>query len=202
MVDDLSPEYHKALDEARAHHASSKTYSGKFLRPHAPFILELIQRFRAGSVLDYGCGKGAQYTWVSHGGDASIPEGLTIEQYWGVPVTKYDPAYPPFATEPVGKFDLVICTHVLGSIPIADLHVIVPRIFRYARDGVYFAEKIGEVRKQVFSEPGKFPRGWDHETWARYLTSHARNFPEVEAHLATREATPEGVKVKRVRLWP
>lgn len=201
-MDELSPEYHKALEEARAHHASSKTYSGKFLRPHAPFIRELICRLRAGSVLDYGCGKGAQYTWVSHGGDASIPEGQTIEHYWGVKVTKYDPAYPPFALEPVGKFDLVICTHVLGSIPIADLPVIVRRIFNYAREAVYFAEKIGEVRKQVFSEPDKFPRNWNAEIWARFLSTFAGEFPEIEAHLATRTATDNGIQVKRVRLWP
>lgn len=198
----FSPAYHRALKEAQAHHQSSKTYSGKFLRPHAPAIKHLIERWSAKSLLDYGCGKGRQYEWVSHGEDASIPKGMTIEQYWGIPVTKYDPAYPPFAAEPKGpddNFDLVICTHVLGSIPTADLPAVFEDLISYAGCAVYIAEKIGPVRKQVFSAPTEMPR-WTQAEWrahlGRYLSDSYKGAESPEVWLATREKTERGVITK------
>lgn len=192
--------YFKAIEEAKAHHASSKTYSGKFLRPHAPFVLEIIQRLGCRSVLDYGCGKGRQYEWVSHGGDASIPQGMTIEQYWNVPVTKYDPAWPPFAQEPFGQFDLVICTHVLGSIPIRDLGYVIGRVYGLASHAVYIAEKLGPVQKQVFSGSEAMPRGWSADDWRAMLLAVERP-KDLEVTLATHERTVDrGVQVTRVRI--
>src|SRR5687767_9253558 len=159
-----SAEYRRCLKESKLHHRNSKTYSGRLLRPHAPFIKEIIDRHGCAAVLDYGAGKGQQYTWVSHGGDASIPKGMTIEKFWGVPVTKYDPAWKPYAAEPTGQFDLVICTHTLGSIPVTDLEWVVSRIFGYARRVIYIAEKIGGVHKQVFAQPDLMPR-WSADQW-------------------------------------
>lgn len=193
----LSPAYFAALEKSKAHHASSKTFSGKFLRPHAPFIKELIEQHGVRSILDYGCGKGSQYEWVSHGGDASIPEGMTLESYWGIEVTKYDPAYPPFAAEPVGQFDLVLCTHTLGSIPTVDLPAIVDRIYGLARKAVYFAEKIGKVKKQLFTA-ATHPLGWSREQWEQLLRS--RHPWNVTAILATRERTERGVELLRGEL--
>lgn len=193
---DLSSDYYRALAEATEHHASSKTYSGKFLRPHAPFIKEIIDRLECRSVLDYGCGKGAQYAWVSHGDDASIPEGMTIEQYWGVPVTKFDPAYPPFAKDPEGNFDLVICTHTLGAIPRADLPSIIERLYLLANKAVYIAEKIGPVKKKVYSQEILRPLGYKRHDWEALLTSVP--IPShLEVTLATRERTDNGVIVTR-----
>lgn len=190
----LSPAYWRALAAAREHHATSKTYSGKFLRPHAPAILQLIEEHGCSSVLDYGCGKGAQYEWVSHGGpDQSIPEGMTLERFWGVTVRKYDPAWPPFSAEPVGTFDLVLCTHTLGSIPLQDLPVIVDRLYALTRKVLYVAEKLGPVQKQVRPNPEEHPNGWSREDWARLLH---RPGPKV-CILSTRERTAQGTIVTR-----
>lgn len=189
-----SAEYFRCLQESVRHHANSKTYSGRLLRPHAPFIKEVIDRHGCKSVLDYGAGKGQQYTWVSHGGDASIPKGMTIEEYWGVSVTKYDPAWAPYSQEPTGRFDLVICTHVLGSIPVTDLDWVVGRIFGYARKAVYIAEKIGDVHKQVFSQPDLMPR-WSADQWRMLLG--ARRKVGIECTFAARHETEQGVIVER-----
>ncbi len=156
-----SDDYVRALAEATAHHASSKTYSGKFLRPHAPFIRDLLREHACRSVLDYGCGKGEQYRWVSHGEGASIPGGMTLADFWGIEPTLYDPAWPPYARDPehAGPFDMTIVTHTLGSIPLADLNCwVMPRLAKLTRKVCYIAEKIGEVRKDVFSEPSTMPR--------------------------------------------
>jgi hypothetical protein len=167
-----SQAYDRALDEARKHHASSKTYSGKFLRPHAPAIKAIIDRLHVGSILDYGCGKGAQYLWRSHGDNASIPEGMTLEEFWGVQVRKFDPAWPPFAEPPAPaeRFDLVLCTHTLGSIPLLDLlGWVIPGLYRCATKAVYVAEKLGPIGKQVFSEPDAMPRDFTRAHWCSLL---------------------------------
>jgi len=185
-----SQHYQRCLEEAKDHHASSKTFSGKFLRPHAPYIKALLAKHSAENILDYGAGKGLQYQWVNHGtidrpGCPVFSAGQTIEDYWGAPVTKYDPAWPPFAEEPQGQFDVVVCTHTLGAIPTLDLQWVIPRIYSLARKAVYIAEKIGPTKKRVYSKPEFMPHGWTSVQWATLL----RSFPHegVEVCLATRE---------------
>jgi hypothetical protein len=181
----LSQAYYDCLRAATEHHATSKTYSGKLFRPHANYVKGIIDRLECKSVLDYGCGKGSQYTWISNGGEATVPSGLTIEQFWGLEVYKFDPAWPPYSKVPEGYFDLVVCTHTLGSIPVQDLDEITYYMFSFARKAIYVAEKIGAIQKQVYNEVGvEMPHGWSPEQWEALLRRHA---PEgVEVTLATR----------------
>ncbi len=184
-----SAAYHRAVAEATAHHASSKTYSGKLMRPHKPVLSEIIDRLDIESALDYGCGKGRQYDWID-------PEdGKTLEQAWGFSVAKHDPCWPAFVAEPVGKFDLVICTHVLGSIPLEDLDWALARIFGFANKAVYFAEKIGEIKKTAISVPGR-PTDWLPNQWLQAVTPHARKF-QGEVHFSFRTREDDGVFIDR-----
>jgi hypothetical protein len=190
--------YRKAVAEATAHHAKSKTYSGKFLRPHKPWLLEIIGRHNIGSAIDYGCGKGAQYDWVD-------PEdGQTLEQAFGFPVYKFDPAWPPFAKEPEAgaKFDLVLCTHVLGSIPLTDLPWVIGRLGDLCARGkvIYVAEKLGPVQKTALSAPEDRPVGWTSAQWRDALGTHLP--AHCHAYLSTREAAPEGALTQRWRFGP
>ncbi|TIX28907.1 methyltransferase domain-containing protein [Mesorhizobium sp.] len=191
-----SEQYLAALADATRHHAEHKTYSGKFLRPHAPVIKEMVDRLGCKTILDYGCGKGEQYTWRNADQTGSIPVGMTIEEYWGVPVTKFDPAYPPFAAEPMGKFDLVICTHVLGSIPVLDLPWVVDRLYSLSNKALYIAEKIAPVKKKVFQKPDLHPFGWSATRW---MTAIKREKP-IEVVLSVREKRADGVFVERFNL--
>lgn len=159
--------YQRAIAAAQLHHASNKTYSGKFLRPHAPRIKNIIDNLGITSILDYGCGKGRQYEWISPGGDASIPAGETIESFWKIPVRKFDPAWPPFAVEPIGEqFDLVILTHVIGSVPLDDLQSFLAHVGSYAQKALYIAEKVGPAKKRVFEM-----RPWTDTVTAKQLRS-------------------------------
>ena len=128
-------------------------HEGMFLRPHAVPILGILRRLNCRSILDYGCGKGRQYAWRSHSDSTGVPRGLSLEEFWGVPVTKYDPAWPPFEAEPWGLFGLVLCTHTLGSVPLEDLGWVIDRIYGFALEAVYVAEKIGLPGKRVLPVP-------------------------------------------------
>lgn len=177
-----SEAYLRALGEAQRHHARSKTYSGRFLRPHKPFLSDLIKRLGIESAIDYGCGKGGQYEWVDP------DDGKTLEQAWGFAVAKFDPAWPPYAAEPQGQFDLVICTHVLGGIPLADHQWVIPRLFEMGTKAVFIAEKIGPIHKKVHADRAGMVDGWTRERWA----SHLRGFMgagcgRTEIHLSTLE---------------
>lgn len=179
-----SPAYYAALQDSKAIH-KGKQFTGKFLRPHAPFIKEIIDRLGCKTVLDFGCGKGQQYEWI-------IPStGQTIEQFWGVTVTKYDPAYPPFAAEPEGKFDLVICTQVLGAIPTTDRQWIIDRLFNYADKAIYVSERLGDARKTIGD---KALRGmeWTLGMWCTYLERDG----QIECTLAERQII-DGHKITR-----
>lgn len=190
-----SAAYDQAVAEATRHHARSKTFSGKFLRPHKPFLLSLIAEKGIASALDYGVGKGAQYTWIDP------DDGQTLEQAFGFEVAKYDPCYPPYAAEPVGTFDLVLCTHTLGSIPVADQAWVIDRLYSFATKAVYIAEKLGPIRKEVFSDPGAFPRDWTRNDWLAPLTAaakaaKARGVTTIVS-FRTRDET-DGVQVERL----
>lgn len=175
-----SAAYFAALEDSKRIH-QGKSFTGKFLRPHAPFVKEIIDRLGCKSVLDYGCGKGEQYTWVIPG------IGKTLEQWWDVPVTKYDPAYPPFAKEPEGKFDLVICTQVLRTIPIVDRHWVIDRIHSFATKAIYISERLGSARKSSGEEGAH----WTRHDWMTWLIRDSA----IEVTLATREILDNGDKI-------
>lgn len=191
-----SPAYLQAVEDAKRHHASAKTYSGKFLRPHKPWIAELVSELSIADALDYGAGKGIQYEWID-------PEdGKTLEQAWDMPVTKYDPCWPPFATEPDRQFDLVICTHTLGSIPIVDQEWVLDRLYAFARKALYVAEKLGPVKKGVHGKRKGFPNFWTADQWADLLrTGKERNGSGAVVVLSTMYAAPDGQKITtRIRI--
>lgn len=168
--------YRRALGEASRHHAAAKTYSGRLLRPHKRWLGELIARLEIRSALDYGCGKGEQYRWVDPA------DGKTLESAWGFEVAKFDPAWPPYAAEPEGQFDLVICTHVLGGIPLSDHPWVIERLFAHARKAVFIAEKIGPIRKKVHGDRAGLANSWSAIEWCDAIAPHRR--PGIEAHLS------------------
>jgi hypothetical protein len=189
-----SPAYLAAVAEGQRHHLSSKTYSGSFLRVHKPFLSELIARLGIESALDYGCGKGAQYEWIDPA------DGLTLEQAWGFPVEKYDPCYPPFATEPTDQFDLVMCTHTISLIPLSDLEWVTRRILEFADKAVFIAEKIGDRKKGEIADPHNRAIAWSAEQWTGWFGRFAPEFPSLEIVLSTRTREERG-KITTRHTW-
>ncbi len=92
MADLISPDY-LALQKELHSHGKYGISSGRWVGP----LKALIARYRAETVLDYGCGRG------------KLKAGL------GDIVREYDPAIPGKDAEPKGA-DIVVCTDVLEHI--------------------------------------------------------------------------------------
>lgn len=181
--------YWKVIEDGKHHHMHARTWSGGLATRHAARIKAMIDRIGAKSILDYGSGKGIQYAGAAH-------DGKRLEDYWGVPVFKFDPAVPPnwresrigrvkFADMPHdikvhtvlpedGEWDMLVCTHVLGCIPVVDLEGwVVPLLHRVIKKGFYFAENMGQATKRVVKDKESkkaLKRQWTPDDWVKAVT--------------------------------
>ena len=181
-----SSQHAAAVAEGAKHHEGSKTYSGSLMRPHVPYLSEMVIRLGIRSALDYGCGKGTQYQWRD-----PYHANRTIEERWGFEVQKYDPCWQPYATEPEGRFDLVICTHTLSLVPLLDLDWVIGRLLGLADRAVFIAEKIGARKKREVAVEGDRAIGWTVARWLDRLAPFADQYPGIEFVFSSREQVAE-----------
>lgn len=93
---------------------------------HAWEIKRLIDRTRARTLLDYGCGEGRQY------------EVERVHDWWCVPRPDcYDPAVPGFEALPDRIYDGVICCDVVEHLPESLVAPTLELLFRRARQWVF-----------------------------------------------------------------
>lgn len=193
----FSKDYHTALQQTQRFHAREKGFSGRFMVRYIEDIRQIAQAHQAKSMLDYGCGRGAQYAEPLQIGARFVP----VEDYLAIhDITKYDPGYPPFSKEPSGRFDLVICTQVLGSIPVGDLQAVLDRLFSYAIRAVYIGEVLNDApRKKLhhgLASAGKMPHGWDRDCWRAEVAQAATRHPKIAAYLRTKDKRKGGTGAK------
>ena len=124
----VSSYYEESVRLGREFQENNKAWAGYDVVKYQKKIKELVDRYGAKTILDYGCGKGLQYRErLPYGGAVGheLPEEQwqTFDQYLGVKVYCYDPCVAGFEQLlPAGtKFDGVICTQVLNSIPDDDM---------------------------------------------------------------------------------
>ena len=120
----MSPYYLESVRQGAEFQANNKNWSGYDVIKYQKKIKDLVERYNAKTILDYGCGKGMQYTEkLPYASDLPKDQWQTFDEYLGVTVFKYDPCVPGFKRKPAKnrKFDGVICTQVLNSIPDADI---------------------------------------------------------------------------------
>lgn len=115
------------VDQYREMHLKGH-FAGYSLKAHTEDIRQLVQLTRAKSLLDYGCGKGHQYSLSK------------MHRVWGgIMPTLYDPGVEQLSTKPSAKFDGVICTDVLEHIPEGEVEETLREIFSYATKFVYLS---------------------------------------------------------------
>ena len=120
----MSPYYEESVRVGREFQESNKSWAGYDVVKYQQCIKDLVDRYGAKTILDYGCGKGTQWAepalFVHHNPDTPMmfKDFLDVDT-----VYQYDPCLENFATLPTKdtKFDIVVCTQVLTYIPDDDL---------------------------------------------------------------------------------
>ena len=102
-------------------------FFGYSLLPSKNKIYDIVKETSSETILDYGSGKGHQYS------------KLKIDLYWGVEVDCYDPGYEPFFQLPNKTYDGVVCTEVLEHVPIEEVDQVLTEIFERATRFVYLS---------------------------------------------------------------
>lgn len=115
------------LEQYRLMHEDPERYKGISLQLHVENIRRLIEETDSKSLLDYGCGKGHQYT----------KSKLHEKHFLGIMPSLYDPAVESHCTLPEGKFDGVISTDVMEHIPESQLDEVLDQIYSKSTKFVY-----------------------------------------------------------------
>ena len=168
----MSPYYLESVQQGTEFQKNNKSWAGYDVVKYQKKIKDLVVRYRATTILDYGCGKGLQYKEPLP--YASEDNWQTFDEYLGVTVYKYDPCVPEHSTlPPVGtKFDGVICTQVLSSIPDDDMTWVRDLLEGYATKfcfvGLNFQREA--KGKKTMYDPEYFQQPRTREFFCSYFT--------------------------------
>lgn len=144
-------------------HKKPMNFLGRTMLTYRDEIGDLIRRTKSKTILDYGCGKGEQY---------SVHQAHVA---WGVPLpTLYDVGVRGFRDRPAGRYHGVICTDVMEHIEEDDATRILYDVVRFADRFVFFS---------ICCRPGSklLPDGrnvhltlWSEKKWQRAIDSTPR----------------------------
>ncbi len=152
----------------------------KFIGP----IKRLTKSHGAKTILDYGAGKGAQYSdAVTVTDQESGVKFQGVREYWGVDVIDcYEPAFENLP--PQKKYDGVISTDVLEHCYIADVPWIVEEMFAFAKKFVF-------ANIACYPALARLPNGENAhitvrspEWWHGLFEATANRFPQCDYQIA------------------
>jgi hypothetical protein len=109
------------LEKSKLVHKNLPKWQGEGTIQYTNLLKENINKYQCQTMLDYGCGKGIQYTQFK------LHEQLGLDL---TNIYQFDPAYEPMATEPDWNqtFDCSICLDVLHFVDEDELAVIKQRL--------------------------------------------------------------------------
>jgi len=156
-----SKHYQESLNNNIAFQKTNKSWAGKSVGGYASSIRQLVDEYQATSLLDYGCGKGLQYTRPTVYKGTNVEQ--TFDQYLGISnVYRYDPCVEHHNQLPSAdqKFDAVILTQVLPFIPDDDIHWVKDLLMSYTGKfcfiGNYDPVRPVKQSKQALMDPKYF----------------------------------------------
>ena len=154
--------YEQSVELGKQFQLNNSSWGGTDCKNYHHQIRVLMDKYRAKTVLDYGCGKGRQYiNLVPYGlPNDQITEPMTFQTRINAEsVYKFDPCVKEFEIEPVGQtFDAVICTQVLGSIPDVDMPWLRDKLMNYATKFVFIG--LHKPDKPVKSKKRMYDPNW------------------------------------------
>ncbi len=119
-----SDQYYDSVKRCADFHKTNKTWAGKATFQYADPIKDLVKKYDARTLLDYGCGKAKHYDAESH---VKI-DNQTFDRWLGIDsVYKYDPCVEGLDILPPSgkKFDAVIAIQSLTAVPDKDIDIVV-----------------------------------------------------------------------------
>jgi len=118
----VSEYYNESVKRGAQFQAENKSWDGKDAWRYNRPIKDVVVKHQCKTLLDYGCGKGTQWSQSTCFWPSTIEQ--TFKQYLELDsVYRYDPCLPEVNVLPPAdqKFDIVICTQVLTYVPDDDL---------------------------------------------------------------------------------
>lgn len=155
------------IEQYRVIHATRKIYSrGGCIQRYVKDVADIVSKVPTSTILDYGCGKGKQYTEDK------------IHESWGIMPTLFDPGVVGIHKLPEGKFDGVICTGVLEHIPELEIKETLARLASYAEKWCFLVIGVGPTNKKLLDGRQahvtiKSPSWWNNRINAAFLESGA-----------------------------
>ncbi len=131
----FSETYKKSVEEGALFHATHKTWSGKGTLQYKEYLKFLIEKYDIKTVLDFGCGKGIQYSIYN------------LDKELGITVTQYDPCIHGLEAWPTEQFDMVIALDCIGRINVNDLNWLYETFSLWATKCVFTASQTGSTVK-------------------------------------------------------
>lgn len=123
---DLHAQLH--LTDTYKSHPKGIYFPGISIRYQVDTITKLIRETESKTLLDYGCGRGLQYSEIK------------VHAQWdSIMPTLFDPGVSIYSKQPTGKFDGVICTDVMEHIPESATMEVLQEIYSYANKFVLLA---------------------------------------------------------------
>jgi len=116
---------HSKIPLYEEYHAIEGKYPGNSYKHQHPDIAQCVVKYGATSMLDYGCGKGNQWT------------NSQFWKEWGFMPHLYDPAVPQYNKLPTQTFDAIISTDVFEHIPEAEIPGVLYWMFLHANKFIF-----------------------------------------------------------------
>lgn len=158
----VSDYYKQSVELGKKFQTASSSWAGTDCKNYHNYIRSLMDKYDAKTVLDYGCGKGQQYTDVVPYilPNKQLTEPMTFQTRINAEsVYKFDPCVKEFEIEPIGqKFDAVSCTQVLGTIPDVDMPWLKDKLMNYATKFVFIG--LHKPDKPVKSKKRMYDPNW------------------------------------------
>ena len=153
-------------------HQDTSVFLGYTIKLYLNDIQKLIDEFKPASILDYGCGKGYQYS----------KDQIHNSHFNGVMPALYDIGVLEFETMPTGTFDAVISTDVLEHIPEYQLEQVLTEIYSKAKKFVFFAIHEHLAVKNLPNGENTHCTVHPIEWWIDLISKYATVYTVVMAH--------------------
>jgi hypothetical protein len=172
----FSQAYYDLVEKSKIFHHSTKVWQGLHMVSYVPYIKQLAIKHDIKSLLDYGCGKGKQYS-DKHEWEPGVVS--TLDRYLGVDdVYKFDPCWKEFETPPPidKKFDAIILIQCIGFIPDADIPILKEMLMKQTAKFCLIGEAYSTYGIGKTKKPGGNPEHFSAKRSPEWFAEHFKDW--------------------------